>query len=311
MKQVTLWLTVFTLGAAVPAQTGTVTDQLDQETLTQTVETSIVPAGPDSTRSESVTRSQLGPNRLVETQRTRSVTEMVAPGITRTTVEIEDLAGRTGEVTARRTTESVTTTDSGESRETAEYQRLGADQFVLSRSSSVTTTIQPDGSRLTQRVDKRRDAHGAMVVDREIATQTVARSAIEEVSTSRIRSKNKLTGQFEEIAREQSTARTEGNTVRTDREMLERRDGNWRVTARVEDTETRSPGGTVLRETIRYRLPQFALAPPTAAAELRPALKIVERLTPTAGRTVPNRVVYRRDVNNEWVPVTFSVPYEY
>jgi hypothetical protein len=92
---------------------------------------------------------------------------------------------------------------------------------------------------------------------------------------------------------------------------MQRRDGDWRVTARVENTETRGADGSMQRETIRYQLPQFAQAAPTAAEELRPQLKIVERLTPAAeGRSVLKREVYRRDVNNEWVPVTFSSPDE-
>ncbi len=312
MKQVTIWLAAVALGMAARAEVVVFSDQFEKQTLTQTVETKTVKTGTDSSRSESVTRTQLGTDRMVETERATSVTETVRPGTTRTTRQVEQLAGRAGELTGRRTTEETTTkTDAGESRETVEYQRLTTGELVMDRSAQVTTTTQPDGSRLTRRVEKERDLDNAMAVQREVTTRTVQRSANEEVSSTSIRSKNKMTGRFEETAREESTTRTQSNTVRTESALMQQGDGAWRVTARVEVSETRGADGTMQRETIRHQLPEHAQAAPTATESLRPQWKIVERLTPAAdGRSVLKREVYRRDVNNEWVPVTRSSPFK-
>ncbi len=78
----------------------------------------------------------------------------------------------------------------------------------------------------------------------------------------------------------------------------------WEVQSRVVSTETKAADGGIERETIKYEQPGYAAG---GTSKIKPRLKIVEKyVVGDGGRASMDRRVYVRDVNNRWVPQTFS-----
>ena len=119
---------------------------------------------------------------------------------------------------------------------------------------------------------------------------------------------NHLDGNVGVDYREIATVRTEGTTTRTEALRQKPAGAGWENDGRTVSTQTRSADGTIQRETIVEERSLYARqGGRTEYGELVPQTKTVDReVRQPDGTVVIQRDFYRRDVNGDWKPTTFS-----
>lgn len=258
------------------------------------------------TRTESVTRLRDGNGNYVEWQRATDVVREVAPGKMERTTEVVERTWQGDERERRLIQQSVIKTDSGEATKTSEYRRDSSGKMVLASNSSATMTKNIDGTLVTTATVSDYDINGKPAVTRQIeGITTTSGDGKSQTTTSTIKAVDHLRGGIGESSREVVTVQTDGNTVRSESVMQRPTASGWDNNSRASTVETRNSDGTIQRETIVEGRSLYGGG--ALNATLTPQVKTVERqVRQSDGTIVIQRDDYRRDVNGDWKPVTFS-----
>jgi hypothetical protein len=289
-------------------------DGKKSEIIIQAGARTIVPATVDSketktdsgTHTETVTRLRDPNGNYVEWLRASDVVRETAPGQIERTTEVVERTWQGGERERRLIQQSATKTDSGETSTTTESRRDSSGRMVLAREISASSAQKTDGSIASVRTEKDFDVNGRPVVTREITG--VTRTSVDgktQTTVSTIQSVDHLRGGIGESYREEVTVRTDAHSVRSEAVTQRPVSGGWENDSRAVTVETRSADGTVQRETVVEGRSLYSGGATSSA--LMPQTKSVEHQVRQAdGTIVIQRDDYRRDVNGDWRPVTFS-----
>ncbi|HUK84104.1 MAG TPA: hypothetical protein VLZ12_15900 [Verrucomicrobiae bacterium] len=280
---------------------------MDRTVVPLTVETKETKVNDTTTRSESVTRARLGDGSYFDLITTTATTSQPNPNTTETVIETVEKDRQGGERATRRVTTETNKTAAGEQSNTSTYRRDSSGKLVLEGQIASTTRQNPDGSLSTITVEKRTGGGGALQPQRRIEQTTVESDANTKQVVSKIMTPNHMDGGLSVTSRETATIRTDGNTTSTEVLIQSPSGTTWQNVGKVLTTETRDPNGSVRRETIEEGQSQYA-PKEQPVGSLVPQRKIVEtEVRKPDGTVVMERNAYRRDVNGEWKPTTFSV----
>jgi hypothetical protein len=259
-------------------------------------------------RSESLTRVRLSDGSYFDWQRSTTVTKEVAPGVTQVLRDVVEKDRQGGDRVAQRSVETVTRTDQGEKSQEKVYTPNSSGQLILDRAVDATTIQEPGGKARTTRVEQVADVNGNLVPERRIEVVTTKAGANETVSTATTRTVNHLTGQLDTTVESTTSTRTDGATKRIETVVRQPGRTGWEVTGRTTTTEKTAPNGSVSRETVESGRSLYSTYTGDQLMEpLVPQRKIVERETRQPnGVIVIQRDEFRRDVNGEWKPESFS-----
>ena len=283
-------------------------DTMDSRFVPLVIETKKTKVDPATTRTDSVVKAPRNDGTLFNLQQRSAVTQQISPDVSQTTTEVSEQDRQGAMRATRRIDETSTRTGNRESVKADEFKRDASGRLVLDREIAAVTTKNADGSSSGSRTEKARDVSGNLVVEKEIEETVLPKSSTETQITRRISSVGHLDGQLQLNGRETTTVRTEGNTSRTVVVSEALGDGGWRTVGQTTTTEKRGADGTVQRETIEQGRSLYEKLQSFPTEPLVPQRKIVEReVRQPDGTSVLQRDVYRRDVNGEWKPVTFSL----
>jgi len=213
------------------------------------------------------------------------------------------------QVTASTTTTTAKLPDGGEKTDASTSRRNSDGKLVLERATSATTTPAGDGVTTTTRTEQRVDVNGALKPDRQIAERTTKVGENETRTERTIQSFDHTKGSFAATARESSTTRTDGNKSTTETAIQKPTGNSWREEGRVRTTEVKAADGSIQREIIESSRSIYDRATGSSGIgdSLQPQRKIVEHEVQKAdGTKVIERQTFRRDVNGDWQPATFS-----
>jgi len=259
-------------------------------------------------RNETITRVRLNGGGYFDWQRSTTVKKEVAPGVTDVSSDVVQMDRQGGERTTERSTETVVQTDNGEKSQTKVYTPNSTGRLVLDHVVTATTVTEPGGREKTTRVEQVADVNGNLVVQNQIEGTTTEQGPNETATTAETRSVNHLTGQLGVTGESTTSTRTDGATKQV--ETVVRRPGRtgWEVTGSTTTTETTAPDGSVTRETIESGRSLYSTYTGNQLLEpLVPQRKTIEHETRQPdGTVVVQRDVFRRDVNGDWTPETFS-----
>jgi hypothetical protein len=281
---------------------------MDRSYMPVTIETKETKVDPTTTRTESVMRARLNDGSYFDFRNTTATTQQPNSNTTQSVINIVENDRQGGERTTRRVTEETTKTASGERSETSSYRRNSSGKLVLDSEVVSTTTKSPDGTLSTVSVEKRADVGGTLQPEKRIEQTITERGPNEKQVVSKIMTVNHMDGGFGVSSRETATIRTDGNTTSTETTIQKPSGASWQDTGKVVTKEIRDPDGSVRRETIEEGLSLYAQKVQRDVGPLVPQRKIVEsEVRKPDGTIMIDRGVYRRDVNGNWTPVTFSV----
>jgi hypothetical protein len=258
------------------------------------------------TRTETVTRLRDTSGKYVEWQRATDVVREVAPGKFEHTTEIVERDRQGAEHERRQIQQSTAKSDSGDSTATSEYRRDSSGKMVLSRNGSSTTTKNIDGTLATTATVNDYDVNGKPAVTRQITgTTTVSNNGREQTTTSTIQSMDHLHGKIGTTDREVVNVQTDTGTTRSESVTQRPTLSGWEDTSRTVTLETRNSDGTIQRETLVESRSLYGGG--TTSGSLTPQTKTIEhQVRQSDGTVVIQRDDYRRDVNGDWKPITFS-----
>lgn len=283
----------------------------------QTGDRTITPATVDSKEAktatgkqkETVTKLRDADGKYFEWQRASEVVRETAPGQTERTREVIETDRQGGTRAKSVVKETTSKTGAGEEASVAEYRRDASGQLVLSRDVSSTTTKSSDGSSTQSQVASDYDINGKRIVSRQTDSVTTTSLDGRTQTSSTTKSINHLNGNIGSTERAVATARTDGNTTRTET-VTQKPDGSsWINDSRTVTVETKAGDGTVQREIITEGRSQFSKQGGSRmeTGGLVPQTKIVEHeVRQPNGNLVIQRDQYRRDVNGDWKPTSFS-----
>jgi hypothetical protein len=304
------------LGQVSVIRGGEVTDPGGQQSqiIIKAGEHSIVPATVDTketktddgARTETVTRLRNADGKYVEWQRASNVVREVAPGKTERTTEIVERDRQGVEHERRLLQQSTTKSDAGDVTKTSEYRRDSSGKMVLAWDGSSTTTKNMDGTLVSTASVKDYDVNGRPVVTRQIeGTTSTSNDGRVQTTTSTIKSVDHLHGNIGATERQLVNVQTDPNTTRSEVMTQRPTTGGWENSSRTVTLETRNADGTIQRETIVESRSLYGGG--ATASTLAPQTKTIERqVRQSDGTVVIQRDDYRRDVNGDWKPVTFS-----
>lgn len=258
------------------------------------------------TRTETVTRVRDADGKYVEWQRATDVMREVAPGKFEHTTEIVERDRQGDEHERRQIQQSISKTDAGESTTTSEYRRDSSGKMVLARNGSSSTTKNVDGTLATTATVNDYDVNGKPAVTRQIAgTTTTSADGKAQTTTSTIQSVDHLRGDVSATDREVVNVQNDSNTTRSESVTQRPTPSGWADNTRTVTIETRNSDGTVQRETLVEGRSLYGGG--ATSSSLQPQTKTVERqMRQGDGTVVIQRDDYRRDVNGDWKPITFS-----
>ncbi|MEI6082818.1 MAG: hypothetical protein WCS70_00800 [Verrucomicrobiota bacterium] len=212
------------------------------------------------------------------------------------------------------TTSSVTdktTLPDGSAQVNVSTLRPNADgKLVLDTQAIAVTTPAVDGVTTTTTTERRVDVNGVARLDSQVVDRTTKISDTETRTDRTIQSVDHGNGRLAITARETSITRTDGNQSTTETTIQKPAGNGWRAEAQVRTIETKAADGSIQREIIESGRPQYDRQTSSAGIgdSLRPQTKIIEREIQQAdGNKVIDRQTYRRDVNGDWKPATFSI----
>jgi hypothetical protein len=259
-------------------------------------------------RSESVTRVRLNDGSYFDWQRSTTVRQEVAPGVTQVSRDVVEKDRQGGDRMIQRSVETVTRTDQGEKVQSKVYTRNSSGQLVLDHAVEATTIQEAGGQALTTRIEQVADVNGNLVPKSRTEETTTKPGANETVTTATKKTVNHLTGQLG--ATEQTTTSTLADGATKEIDSVVRTPGRmgWEVTGRTVTTEKTAANGSVTRQTVEWGRSLYSTSTGNELLEpLVPQRKVVEQETRQPnGVTVVQRDVFLRDVNGDWRPESFS-----
>ena len=272
-----------------------------QETTRQTK------TGPQTGRSETITQLRANDGTYFEWQRASTVSQEIAPGTIESTTEVVELDRQGGERQRTLVKQTTSRTASGETGKTVEYWPNSSGNLTRARESTTQITKTPAGAITETRTESEFDVNGRAVVSRQLESNTVTEGD-KSTTTTTAKAVDHLHRENWETLREISTTVGAGNTTRSEVLRQKRIGSTWENDGRTVTTESRAADGTIQRETIvEGRSLYSRLGGRTEFGNLSPQSKTVDReVRQPDGTIVIRRDVYRRDVNGEWVPTTFS-----
>ncbi len=254
-------------------------------------------------RRESVVQIPRANGRFFDVEHTITVTEQLGGGRSRSVTDMVEADRQGKSRLTRQVTEEITETPDGKTIKRIESSRNSSGQMVMNGEVITTETKRPDGSMVRAVEERGFDVNHRPVLTRQVDEVVMSQGANQTVTESTIRSPEHISGQMRETARERTVMTESGNRTQTERVIQTPRGSIWTTTMRVVSTETTASNGEINRETIKYEPPDHA----GAGQSVRPRLKIIETYAPDSGdQSSLDRKVYVRDVNNRWVPKTFS-----
>ena len=279
---------------------------MDRSVAPVTVETRETKVDDTTTCSESVTRARLGDGSYFDLRSTTATTRQADANTTQTVIETVENDRQGGQHTARRVTTETTKTATGEQSDTSTYRRDSSGKLVLEGQVQSTTTRNPDGSLNTVSVELRTDVGGALQPQRRIEQTTTESDLGGKQVVTRIMTPNHVNSGYSVTSRETATVRTDGNSTSTEVLIQSPNGTSWQDVGKILTTESRDPNGSVQRETVEEGQSQYS--PKGQGVEpLVPQRKIVEsEVHNPDGTILMERNVYRRDINGDWKPLTFS-----
>jgi hypothetical protein len=265
-------------------------------------------ATPTTTRQDVVTRLQLGDGTSFDWRTTSSVTRSNQNSVQTTVDTVEkDRQGVARTTTSSSTT--VTKTPQGEQSSTVNYRRDASGRLITESEVTGTTTKNPNGSTSTVQVEKRAGLDGNMRPVRQVEATTVSTGGQDAKTTRRIQTYDHLENRFAVTAQETTQVRVEGDATRSETRVQKPSGAGWDDEARIVTTETKRPDGSVRREIIEEGRSLYAKqsGTPSSVEPLQPQRKIVEQeVRQPDGTAKVERQVFRRDINGEWRPATFT-----
>ncbi|NQU10960.1 hypothetical protein HQ590_09235, partial [bacterium] len=265
------------------------------------------PEPPAPTRIEAVTHTRRADGTPFVSERAITISEQVDNTVTRNTTRVTEVDRQGRERVTHAVAETITKSGGQERRQVVESRRTSSGELVPNRQITETVTKAADGSLTGTRVELTRDVNGQFIAAREIRRSTAVPAANTRVITSSIRSPDHLAGRLEEIAREVTTVHDDGRAIRSETIVSEPRGTRWVVTRRVETTAAKTADGATHRQIITSEPPRHAQSTTGNPGSLQPIRKIVERESVLMdGTRLLDREIYRRDVNGDWTPQTFS-----
>jgi hypothetical protein len=241
-------------------------------------------------------------------QRSTSTKKELSPDKSVTSSDVVEKDRQGQEHFSRHTDETVSKSASGEIAETKMYTRNSSGQLVLDQVVDANTIKGSDGTANTTRTEKVPDVNGNLFVKTQREEVAVPHGPNENVVMSKTMAADHLTGKLAVTAQETTSITTQGGTKQTDSTVLTPGRTGWELSSRTTTTETTGPNGSVTRETIEQGRSLFSAKTGDALMEpLVPQRKVVDReVRLPNGTTVVQRDVFRRDVNGDWKPESFS-----
>ncbi len=262
------------------------------------------------TRIETVTRLRSADGSYFDWRRSSDVEREVSPGKTERTAEIVERDRQGGERARKLIKQSTTTTSDAKRSTTTEYRRDSSGRLILSHETSTTSTKGRDGIVSETRMESDYDVNGRPVLTRQIEAVTTSDLATRSKTTvSTTRSLSHLEGGVSVTLRETATVRADGNTTHAETLKQKPNGAGWENDQRILSVETRTADGTTQRETIVEGRSMYARQAGSRAdnESLIPQTKTVEhQVRQSDGTVLVHRDIYRRDVNGDWKPTTFS-----
>jgi hypothetical protein len=281
---------------------------MDRSFVPLTIETKQTKVDAATTRSDSVTRAQLNDGSYFDWRTTSTITRSNATSTQATTDTIEK--DRQGDVRATKSsTKTVTTTPQGQQSSTTNYRRDASGRLVAESETTAVTTRNPDGSLSTAQVEKRAGLEGDMRPVRQIEETTIAKGDNDSTTVRKISDYDHLGNRFGLTAQETTRVQADGNTTRSETRVQKPSGAGWNDEARIITTETRAANGSARREIIEEGRSLYAkqTGTPSSVEPLQPQRKIVEEEVRKPDGTMKlERQVFRRDINGDWKPATFS-----
>jgi hypothetical protein len=279
----------------------------DRSVVPFVMESKQIRVDPTTTRNETVRQVRHADGTYTTLQRTSSVTRKTGANTSETSTETIEVDRQGRPRTTGRATETVTTlSGSGEQSRAVEYRRDSSGNFVLAGETTVRSAKNSDGSVLNTRVEKQADVNGRLTVKRQVDETVASRGANEKTITRTVRSVG-LDGRFAVTEEQAETITAQGNTTRTETVIRKPGRGGLGLAGKVTTIETRGADGATQRETIEQGRSVHSIYAGDRDQPLVAQTKVVERETRQPDGSVRlQRDVFRRDVNGDWKPVTFS-----
>lgn len=238
------------------------------------------------------------------------ISTIVASVLHAETVQVveTDRQGQT-HVTASTTTTTSPLVGGGEKIDASTSRPNSDGKLVLDRVASSTLTPAGDGVTTTTRTEQRADVNGALQPDRQISERSTKVNTTETRTERTIQSFDHTKGGFAATTRESSTTRTDGNKSTTQTTIQKPAGNGWRDDGQVRTTEIKAADGSIQREIVESARSVYDRATSSSGIgdSLQPQRKIVEHEVQKAdGTKVVERQTFRRDVNGDWQPATFS-----
>jgi hypothetical protein len=263
---------------------------------------------PATQRTESVTRVRLNDGSYFDWQRSTATKKDISPDKSISSTDIVEKDRQGQDHVSRHTDETVSKSASGEIAQTKMYTRSSSGQLVLDRVVDANTVKGSDGTANTTRLERVPDINGNLIVKTQREEVAVPHGPNENVVMSKTMSADHLTGKLAVTAQETTSITTQGGTKQTDSTILIPGRTGWELSGRTTTTETTGANGSVTRETIEQGRSLFSQKTGDAMQEpLVPQRKIVEHeVRQPDGTAVLQRDEFRRDVNGDWKPESFS-----
>jgi hypothetical protein len=281
----------------------------DRSVVPLMIESKQTQVDPNTTRTESTTRARLGDGSYFDWRSSVSTQKQIDPNHTETVQDVVEKDRQGGTRTVLSIKQETASTPTGEQTKSLQYRRDSSGGMILDRVGSTTTTKNSDGTSSTTSTEQVRDVNGNLHPVEQTQATTVLISPTKTQITTQIGEPDHIQGGFSVVARETATVNKTGNTTQTDR-TIQRQNGNvWQEVGKSVTTETRQADGSIRRETVEEGQPLYARSttPPIDVQPLVAQRKIVEsEVRKPDGTVVMQRDVFRRNVNGDWQPVTFS-----
>ena len=258
-------------------------------------------------RSDTVTRSRLNDGSYFDSQRSTTVKQQTSPEVTEVSSTVVEGDRQGNDRTVRRTTETVVKNGQGETSEAKVYTRNSSGQLVLDSMAETAAGRDADGRTNTTRIEKTVDTNGKSIVNKRHEQTVIEQGPNQNVTTAKTTSVNHLTGQLEVTAETTTSTRTDGDAKQIETVVRTPGRTGWQVSGRTTTTETTTPDGSVSRETVVHGRSLYSTHTGDDMEPIVPQSKIVEHETRQANGTVTiQRDAFRRDVNGDWKPESFS-----
>lgn len=275
----------------------------DRDIVPATESTRQTQTGPHTGRSDTITRLRDAQGSYFEWQRSTAVSKEISPGTIERTTEVVELDRQGGE----RERKVIKQTIAGERETTAEYRPTSSGGLTLARETSSISAKDSNGAVTQTRSISEYDVNSRAVVTRQLESVSVTEGN-QTTTTTTDKSLSHLNGGIGPSLREIATRNTEGNRTSTEIVRQKPVGSAWENDSRTTVTQTRAPDGSTQRETlVEGRSLHSRQGGRTEAGELVPQTKTVDReVRQPDGTLIIHREMYRRDVNGDWTPTTFS-----